>query len=71
MPLRDELRAGDQKHAKRLGVHALDGDLTKPTGSHDMSKTKSVIGIGLVDLKGERGFSVTGIEANDRKSVSS
>jgi hypothetical protein len=42
LTLGNQLRSGHQQHAQGLSVHALDGNLAEPSGSHDLSETKCV-----------------------------
>ena len=37
LELREEMSTRHQQHSQCLGVHALDGDLAKPAGSHDLA----------------------------------
>ena len=37
---------------------AFDGDLTIPAGANDLSETKSIVGVGFIDLQTEGGIVV-------------
>ena len=64
LALGDELGAGDQEQTQRAGVHALDRDLAIPARAYDLGEAERVIGVGLFELKFERGLGVAGVEAD-------
>jgi len=64
LALRNQLRPHGHQKLQRLSVHTLDGDLAEPPGAHHLREAVRVVGVGLVDLKAQRGLGVPGIKAN-------
>jgi len=50
-----------------VAVHALDCNLAIPADPHDLRDPMGVVGVGLVDLKRQGGFCMTGVDADDRQ----
>src|SRR5215831_19205084 len=50
-----------------MGVHALDRNLPIPADAHDLGDPVSVVCVGLVNLKRQRGLCMTRVDANDRQ----
>ena len=61
----DELRAARQQRAQAMAVEALDRDLLIPARADDLRQAVRVVGIGFVQLDGQRRLGMPRIQADD------